>query len=70
MACIHLGMHNHLVSDGICREILDTISGLIAQEVLITPIAQKSAITMAASKEFVDKYLIHNSPRAKKMLRG
>ena len=29
-ACIHLGMHNHLVSDGICWEILDTIFGLIA----------------------------------------
>jgi hypothetical protein len=25
---------------------------------------------MAASKEFLDKYLIHNGPRPKKMLRG
>jgi hypothetical protein len=30
---IHLGMCNHPVSDGICRETLDTISGLIAHEV-------------------------------------
>ena len=22
-ACIHLGMHDHLVSNGICRELLD-----------------------------------------------
>jgi hypothetical protein len=29
-ACIHLRMHNHLVSDGIYQETLDTISGLIA----------------------------------------
>jgi hypothetical protein len=28
-ACIHLGMHNHPVSDGICQETLDTIFGLI-----------------------------------------
>jgi hypothetical protein len=69
-ACIHLGMHNHPVSDGICRETLDTISGLIAQEVSKTPIAKNSAITMATSKEFLDKYLIHSSPGPKKMLRG
>jgi hypothetical protein len=69
-ACIHLGMHNHPVSDGICRETLDMISGLIAQEVSKTPTAKNSAIAMAASKEFLDKYLIHTDPRPKKMLRG
>jgi hypothetical protein len=69
-ACIHLGMHNHPVSDGICRETLDTISGLIAQEVSKTPTAKNSAIAMAASKEFLDKYLIHTGPGPKKMLRG
>ena len=69
-ACIHLEMHNHLVSDGICQETLDTISGLIAREVSRTPFAKNFAITMAASKEFLDKYLIHTSPRSKKMLWG
>jgi hypothetical protein len=69
-ACIHLGMHNHPVSDGICRETLDTISGLIAQEVSKTPTTKNSAIAMAASKEFLDKYLIHSGPGPKKMLRG
>jgi hypothetical protein len=69
-ACIHLEMHNHPVSDGICRETLDTISGLIAQEVSKTPTAKNSAIAMAASKEFLDKYLIHSGPGPKKMLRG
>jgi hypothetical protein len=69
-ACIHLGMHNHPVSDGICRETLDMISGLIAQEVSKTPTAKNFAITMAASKEFLNKYLIHTDPGPKKMLRG
>jgi hypothetical protein len=63
-------MHNHPVSHGICQETLDTISGLIAQEVSNTPTAKNSAITMAASKEFLYKYLIHTSPGPKKMLRG
>jgi hypothetical protein len=69
-ACIHLGMHNHPISDGICQETLDTIFGLIAQEESKTPTAKNSAITMAASKEFLDKYLIHSGPGSKKMLRG
>jgi hypothetical protein len=69
-ACIHLGMHNHPVSDGIFRETIDTISSLFAQEVSKTPTAKNSAIAMATSKEFLDKYLIHSSPRSKKMLRG
>jgi hypothetical protein len=60
--CIHLGMYNHLVSDGFCQETLDTISGLIAQEVSKTPTAKSLAIAMAANKEFLDKYLIHSGP--------
>jgi hypothetical protein len=35
-----------------------------------TPPAKNSAIAMAASKEFLDKYLIHNGPGPKKMLWG
>jgi hypothetical protein len=61
-------MHNHPISYGICWEILDTISGLIAQEVSKTPTAKNSAIAMAASKEFLDKYLIHSSHGLKKLL--
>jgi hypothetical protein len=68
--CIHLGMHNHLVSDGICQETIDTISSLVAQEVSKTLTAKNSAIAMAASKEFLDKYLIHSGPGSKKMLWG
>jgi hypothetical protein len=69
-ACIHLGMHDHPIFDGICRKTLDTISSLIAQEVSKTPTAKNSAIAMAASKEFLDKYLIHSGPGPKKMLLG
>jgi hypothetical protein len=46
-ACIHLGMHNHLVFDGICRQTLDTIFGLIAQEISKTPTAKNFAIALA-----------------------
>jgi hypothetical protein len=63
-------MHNHLVSDGICQETIDTISSLVAQEVSKTLTAKNSAIAMAASKEFLDKYLIHSGPGSKKMLWG
>jgi hypothetical protein len=35
-----------------------------------TPTAKNSTIAMAASKEFLDKYLIHSSPGPKKMLRN
>jgi hypothetical protein len=58
-------MHNYPISDGICQETLDTISGLISQQVSKTP-----TIPMAASKEFLDKYVIHSGPRPKKMLQG
>jgi hypothetical protein len=63
-------MHNHLVFDGTCRETFDTIFGLIAHEVSKIPRAKNSTIAVAASKELLDKYLIHNGPGSKKMLRG
>jgi hypothetical protein len=43
-------MHNHPVSNGIYQETLDTISGLIPQEVSKAFIAKNFAIAMAASK--------------------
>jgi hypothetical protein len=63
-------MHNHPIYDGICRETLDTIFGLIVEEVSKTPTAKTSTIAMAANKEFLDKYLIHSGPGPKKMLWG
>jgi hypothetical protein len=69
-ACIYLGMHNHPIFDGIYRGTFDTIFGLIAQEVFKTPIAKNFAIKLAASKEFLNKYLIHSGSGPKKMLQG
>jgi len=48
-ACIHLGNHIHHVALGTCRESLDTISGLIANEVSKTPTATTLAIALAAT---------------------
>jgi hypothetical protein len=69
-ACIHLGMHNHLVFDGICRQTLNIIFSLIAWEVSKTPIAKNSTISFAAIKEFLDGYFIHSGSRLKELLWG
>lgn len=58
---IHLEMYNHLVSNGICQEILDTICGFITNVVSKTSIAKNSAISLATSNEFLDRYLNHKS---------
>ena len=63
-------MQNHLVSNGICQETLDTISRLIAPKLSKTPAAKNSTIAMVANKEFLDKFLIHSGLEPKKMLRG
>ena len=57
-ACIHLGMHDHLVSNGICRESLDMAYQCVANEVLKTPIAINSAIVLGVSKQFLANYLL------------
>jgi hypothetical protein len=62
-------MHNHQ-SDAICQETLDTIFGLIATKVSKIPTAKNPDIVFVASKEFLDSYLIHRSPRLKEMLWG
>ena len=69
-ACIHLGHHRHPVATGQCRESMETITGLIASEVQKTPTAKNSAIALAASKEFMDTFLVHAGPGPKEMLRG
>jgi len=69
-ACIHLGSHSHPVANGLYRESLDTISSLIAREVAKTPTAKTSAIALAASKEFLDTFLVDEGDGPKEMLRG
>ena len=50
--CIHLGVHNHLLSIGVCRDSLDMAYQCVANEVAKTLIAKNSTIVMAASKMF------------------
>ena len=69
-ACIHLGRHNHPISKGQCRKSLNSISNLIAQEVEKTCTAKAFAIAMAASKEFLDTFLVHSGEEPKEMLKG
>ena len=56
--CIYLGMHDHFLSNGTCRESLDIAYQCIVNEVINTPIANNSAIVMAASKRFIADYLL------------
>ena len=69
-ACIHLGVHSHPVVDDQCKESLEAITRLIAHEVVRTPFAKTSAIALAASKEFLDTFLIHYGPGPKEILHG
>jgi hypothetical protein len=57
-ACIHLGVHEHHVSNGTCRESLDMAYQCVANEVIKIPTAKNSAIVMAASKQFLADYLL------------
>jgi hypothetical protein len=57
-ACIHLGVRDHHVSNGICRESLDIAYQCVADEVTKTPTAKNFAIVMAASKQFLADYLL------------
>jgi len=49
---------------------LDTISSLIAREVAKTPTTKTFAIALAASKEFLDTFLVHEGDGPKEMLQG
>jgi hypothetical protein len=49
-AMIHLGVHNHFVVDGKCRELVEEIRKLIIEEVDRTPDVKISSISFNASK--------------------
>jgi hypothetical protein len=53
---IHLGVHNHLVVDGKCRESLDETRRLITKEVVCTLYAKTFAIPFNVSKTFLAKH--------------
>ena len=57
-ACIHLGVHNHLVANDTCYESMDMAYQCVANEVLKTPTAKNSAIVMATNKQLLVDYLL------------
>ena len=56
-ACIHVGTHKHHVTKGYCRETIEIVSGILSNAVQKAPMSTTSAITLAASKEFLTKEL-------------
>ena len=57
-ACICLGLHEHHVANGICRDSWDMAYHWVTNEVLKTPTAKNSAIVMATNKQFLANYLL------------
>ena len=51
MACIHLGVHDHIVSNDTRRGSLDMTYKCVINEVMKMPIAKHSAIVMTTSKQ-------------------
>lgn len=60
-ACIHLGVHNHVVFIGVHCESLDMAFKCLANKVSKTPYAKKSTIVMAVSKQFLVDYILKSS---------
>ena len=55
---MHMGVHSHHVTVGVCREFESTVISLIGEQVECTLSATNSSIAMAASKEFFAKHLL------------
>jgi hypothetical protein len=58
---IHLGVHNHPIVDGKCRESIKETKRLIAEEVDHMPDAKISLISFSVSKTFLANYLLDDS---------
>lgn len=67
-ACIHIGHHHHPNAHGECRESKVEIHDLIGKEVERTPTATNSAFSLAASKEFLGKYLLRTDDDPNKVM--
>ena len=57
-AAIHLGRHRHHVSQAKCQDSMDIMFDCVAKEVQKTPYVKKSAIILAASKQYIANVLI------------
>jgi hypothetical protein len=60
-AAICLGMHEHLVAKGMCREALEEIKVLVEGQVSCTPNAKIFAITLNASRAFLARHLFNEN---------
>jgi hypothetical protein len=58
---IHLGVHNHLVTNGKCRESIKETRRLIAKEVDCMLNANISLISLSVGKTFLVSYLFDDS---------
>jgi hypothetical protein len=64
-ACIHLGVHDHLVANDTHCESLDLAYHCVTIEVLKTPTTKNSAIIMTVSKQFFANYLLKSPANVK-----
>ena len=56
MACIHLGVHDHIVSNDTRRESLEMAYQCVVNEVMKIPTAKHSTIVMTTSKQLLANY--------------
>ncbi len=57
---IHLGTHEHLITEGMCREALEEIK-LVEGQVSRTPDTKISTITLNANKAFLAHHLFNKN---------
>jgi hypothetical protein len=66
-AAIHIGVHEHPVANGDCRETMDMIRDQIMTQVALIPNAKNSAIGMAVWKELLLKGLLIEYGKGRKL---
>ena len=69
-ACIHIETHNHPVTKGDCRDVMDQIRDEIKLQVAKTLTAKASTIGIAVAKKLLMKSLIDEAGDGKVFLEG
>ncbi len=69
-ACIHFGLHNHLVSSGDCHESIEITKELVRHELEKNPCATTLAIALVTSKTYLSHELFVFSETPKMKLQG
>jgi hypothetical protein len=68
---IHLGVHNHLIADGKCKESLEEIRKLIVEKVDRTTNTKMFVISLRANKTFLVKHVFDDCSDGKvELLKG